>query len=138
MCSPHSLVQPMLVQESPSCEWCSEHPNLLFFPPITSGPAVWIGHCCGVFFRMLLFFPSILSIRMVHILPHSNPVHTSTSVPMEAISPAVGKSQPLLQKLCMAAVQGNPVFFQEKKSRGAQGQHGVSTVRVETLLPSSQ
>lgn len=57
---------------------------------------------------------------------------------MGAISPAVGKSQPLLQTLLLAAAQGNPVLFQEKKSRGAQGQHGVPTVRVETLLPSSQ
>lgn len=74
-----------------------------------------------VFFRMLLFYPFILSLRMVQILPTAAPSRHQYTVPMGAISPAVGKSQPLLQKLLVAAVQGNPVFFQEKKSRGAQG-----------------
>lgn len=86
-----------------------------------------------VFFRTLLFFPSTLSLRMVHILPHTAPSIHQHAVPMGAISPALGTSQPLLQKLLMAAVQGNPVFFQEKKGRGAQGQRGVSAVRVGTF-----
>lgn len=37
-----------------------------------------------VFFRMLLFFPSILSLRMVCILPHSNPLpYTNVLFPWE-------------------------------------------------------
>lgn len=87
---------------------------------------------------MLLFYPSIPSLRMVPMLPLSSPCRDQPAVPMGAISPAVGKSQAILQKLLMAAAQGNPGFFQEKKSRGAQGQHGVPAARVETLLPSSR
>lgn len=88
----------MLVQESPGCEWCSEPPALLFLSPTASlkgGKKFllpgWGIAVVRVFFRMPLCYPSILSLRMVHILPHSSPLQTPTHCSHRSNFPCFGQ-----------------------------------------------